>query len=284
MFKKGSDYYIPRIKNAVEQVFIRDQDEPHDLDKWELLEKIWSADSKYEKFVSLLRIAKDVLPESLTDFDREKLKDFLYSLKELPFNPEKFNFESLDDGGQSKVFLLETREDDRQSFVLKILMPDKDRRKPMEQVENLRKEYEFIKELYKEVPDLIPNEYFLMLSDPMNKNRVAPAMIQPFLGKEMKDFFSLSVNDLRRGAKIDPVFEKQIKEFSRITLDHERKTRGIVDFFGPKNISVIKKNGGKERLILLDPHGIISNPNELDGGKKEKLKKRLEFLKQFLDG
>ena len=283
MLKKGHDYYIPRIKNAVEQTFIKDQDEPHDLNRRELLEKIWSADSKYEKFVSLLRIVKDVLPESLTDFDREKIKDFLYSLKKLPFKPEKFNIESLDNGGQSKVFLLEAREGDGQSFVLKILMPDNDGREPMEQVENLRKEYECVKEPYKEVPNLIPDEYFLILSDPTNKNRVAPAMIQPFLGKEMKDFFSLSADNLFREAKIYPVFENQIKKFSRITFDRERETGEVIDILGPKNISVIK-SGDQKRLVLLDPHGIIYNSNELDEVKKEKLKQRLGFLKQFLDG
>ena len=99
----------------------------------------------------------------------------------------------------------------------------------------------------------------------------------------MKDFFSLSADNLFREAKIYPVFENQIKKFSRITFDRERETGEVIDILGPKNISVIK-SGDQKRLILLDPHGIIYNSNELDEVKKEKLKQRLGFLKQFLDG
>lgn len=279
MLKKGLDYYTPRIKNAVEQTLVKDQNEPHNLSKGELLEIIWSADSKYEKFVSLLRILKDVLPKSLTDIEREKLKDFLYSLKELPFNPEKFNLESLDNGGQSKVFLLEAKENDKQSFVLKIIMPDKDGKDPMDQIKLFKAEYEYLKELYKDVPDLIPEEYFLLLRDPQQKNRTAPALIQPFMGKDIKDFFDFTTTDLKDRYFENPKLREQIESFSGITIEHERKTGEVIDMLGPKNVCLTKNNGA-EKLTLLDPHFIYSTPLETED-KKRRLEERLEFLNNF---
>ncbi|PJE57416.1 MAG: hypothetical protein COU82_02085 [Candidatus Portnoybacteria bacterium CG10_big_fil_rev_8_21_14_0_10_38_18] len=146
MVREKIDRYFHRAKSAAEQVLIDDKKKPHNLDKKELWGKMWSSQSKYERLTSFLGLVKDSLPRNLFNFDKDKLKDIFYHQEELPFNPEKYKFEEkIGIGGQSRVYLLESQTKENPSMVLKIAVPDKEEKSPLEQVEAFEQEYKYIR-------------------------------------------------------------------------------------------------------------------------------------------
>lgn len=280
MFKEAFERYVYRSKSAAEQVLLDDKKESHNLTKQELMKKMWTGKSKYERFVSLLRLIKDILPKSLTNIDESKLKDLFYYKKDLPFNPKKYNFgERIGIGGQSRVYLLESQTKENCSWTIKIATPNIEGKTPLEQVEAFKKEYEYIKKIYKEMPELIPLEHFLMIDDPYHRSKFAAATIlQPFVSGEIRDIFDVKPEELKNMSQKNSFFKEQLEKFCSTTLDYAQENGEVIDLLGPKNVSVVKSEEG-ERLVLLDPHLIYSTPGP-EKEQQEQIDQALEFLKK----
>jgi len=280
MFREKIQHYTYRAKTAMEESLIDDEKHPHNLSNGELLNKIFSGKSKYEKILSFLRLAKNILPEKIANICSDKLKSGLYSEKPMPFNPEKYKFkEKIGKGGGCRVYLLESQIKDQPSWVAKILMPSAEGKTPTESLKNYRQDYEYIRNIYREIPEIILPEHFVIISDPFKKGvSAAAANLQPFMSGEIKDIFRFKPGELKDLSDKSPVFRNQLKKFCSISLENFHKDKKALDFLGEDNV-VIVRNEEEEKLIVLDPHNIYSQ-NDPKENRRRRTMESLKFLKE----
>ena len=135
------------------------------------------------------------------------------------------------------------------------------------QAADYRKEFERVKNIYKDIPDVVPGEAWLVARN-----------VRKFFGTGIRDLFTdISFEELKQLIAKEPGFADTIKKFTADSLNHEAQTGEVVDFLGPKNLSV-DRTEDSHRLILLDPHAIQSTHSS-DQERNERLRKDLEYLK-----
>lgn len=278
---KNFEYYYEQLGQAAEEAFTRP--DPESTGLTELLSVAAnSKESKYKRAVALLSLIRNLLP--LTENSKKNLEIFR-NIDELPISSQAYNFkDKIGSGGENNVYLLESREPEkRASIVLKInhlLHGDAD--KLAEEAKIYKQEYERVKDIYKDVPGVVPEETFMIARDVRKflskKGRPAIVAMQKFFGTEVHDLFNeISYEELKRLMAREPEFADTLKKFAFDSLRHEEKTGEVIDFLGPKNLSVVKI-GQTHRLVLLDPHVFYSTHS---GNKEidERLHKDLEYLK-----
>ncbi|MCX6729905.1 MAG: hypothetical protein NT058_00165 [Candidatus Portnoybacteria bacterium] len=247
-------HYIYRAKGATEQVLLEDREKS--LDKGKLVHELLRGETKQERFVSLLRLIKGVLPENLINIDKEKLGKLLRCEKEPPFNPQEYKLrERIGGGGECQVYLLQGQTEENSSWALKITMPDKNKPKSIsERLKFIKNQRQKVLDLYQDIPDLIPPEYSLVLSDPNRCELPAIATLQPFVSGEIEDIFRRSPEELVNLTNQDNLFREQLKNFCQKTIDDFKKTGEVLDMLGEENVSVIENKNKEKRLIILDSH------------------------------
>ncbi|NMC51297.1 hypothetical protein GYA54_01030 [Candidatus Kuenenbacteria bacterium] len=213
-------------------------------------------------------------------------KDFFYDIKELPFNPEKFDFNGLvDRGGTMDVYYLRNKEEPAKSWALKILKS----RGGRISFDSLRdagrsfvKDYQYIKSWYSaEIQkEVFLEQFVLRLKDPRTK-KDSIAVLQRY-GDELRDVFCEIRRDelvsfLRRDNKLKEVFINFVEE----TRKHEQQTGEVVDFIGFRNLSIMREGEGY-RLALLDPHDIHKTEDE--NGKGDLSVERSVAMLEYLVG
>ncbi|MEX2028983.1 MAG: hypothetical protein WD963_00685 [Candidatus Paceibacterota bacterium] len=266
-----------RLKEGVEEV-LREKTKKG---KRELLKESLVAEGKYKKFVSLLSMLKSLSPTKMGPAD-STLKRLFYHSENLPFNPEKFRFEetNLGNGGQMRVYLLESKTN-APSMAIKVPRPENETLDAVKLITRLKQERESIEKLYSAIPDLVPQEHYIVMEDPFKKGRQAATIVEEFIGGEMFDIFSFSPEELHTLTKNDSSFKNQLIKFIQITLRNESTNGEVVDILGPKNIIAVKTQNNSYGLILLDPHGYIKTKGNTDP-RQIRAQEKLDFLKQVL--
>lgn len=266
------------MREGLEQVL---KEEKIKTSKKELLGEILTAEAKYKRFISFLRLIKSSLPVNLKMAD-STLKKLFYDAKHLPFDPKRFSFDetNLGNGGQVRVYLLESKTDEP-SLALKVFRPENESSKPAELATKLKKERNDIENLYSSVPNLVPEENYIVMEDPFKKKRPAATIIEEFISGEIFDIFSFSPLELSKLAKDNPMLKNQLTKFIQVTLQNESVNGEVVDILGPKNLIAVNIKDGSYRLILLDPHGHIKTKGNTDT-REAKAKENLDFLKRVL--
>lgn len=219
------------------------------------------------------------MPQSIQRF----LDDTLYHERGLPFDTETYDFDGrIGSGGQSRVYLLQSKKEGVDSLALKVTRQRKQGEDPMPFVENLKKEYEHMREIYEDVPDIVPPQYFLLINDPFYKSYPAAAILQPFEKGELKDFFDLTGEEVALFAQSDDIFKKQVEGFCDVTLRHMEERGEIIDILGKRNVVVVKSRDGL-RLKILDPHPIYSFDGRLIREKERdrRLERKTAFLRNI---
>lgn len=204
------------------------------------------------------RATKD-LPQCIEKF----IVHFLYHTKGLPFNEELYDFEGrIGDGGQSRVYLLKGKQDDVQSWVIKTTRPEKQGENALAFAKNLQAEHAYMEEVYRDVPELMPEQHILVMEDPFYKGYDVATILQHFEKGEIKDLFSLTPTMITDLAKRDAFFKNQLLSFCQVTLAHEAEHGETIDLLGKENVAVIM-NHNIPRLKVLDLHPLYASSGPL---------------------
>lgn len=258
-----------------------------DESKIDLLKKIIEKESsKGEILLSIFKLIKDFLPKNETT--NKAFLDLFQNPDHLPFDIEKLSYEGkIGKGGQCDAFLLSSRIPELPSYVFKVqnfVTPEMKSDTIEDTAKNLKEEYEYIKDIYKDLPEVIPVEFTIILENPKNFNKgPRVAFVQRFYGTDIKDFFTeLSAEEIFSMCQTDKDFFTNVQKFIEITLKYYREKGIVVDLFGPKNLAVVS-NKGCPALVLLDPHVTYSI---LDGESRipsSRMNKAISYLTSIQD-
>lgn len=275
---KKLDTFKRKFIDAAEAGLIESAHEPQ-LDNKALFQIMTdNSFSKGERLHFFFRLIREILPKSLSD--NEFYKKFIYDLDKLPFNPERYEFrEKIGEGGGCNVYLLESVTSNQASIALKLDNgPFKDAHQAHEHARELNQNYLKAREIYRKIPDLIPNELNLLMANPKGSGP-AVVTLQNFLGYNLRDFFSTPDSDIQSIIRDDENFARRASEFSKITLAHLNKTGEIIDLLGPNNLSIVDHNQ-KVNLILLDSH-LFYKVDEVDEQRKAGIDKYTKKLERY---
>src|SRR3989338_6779769 len=233
-----------------------------------------------ERLVTIFKLIREFLPkDKSTDKIIEK---FFQDPNTLPFNIERLSFEGkIGRGSQCEAYLLTSREEGLPSYVIKVqksVKPQMQASSLTETAKNLKNEYQSIREMYQELAGIVPKEFSIILENPsrfIKEPRIA--FIQRFYGGSIRDFFKeMSIDEILALCRSDEQFFASLKKFIDITLKIYREKGIVVDFFGPKNLSIII---GKTdtKLVLLDPH-IIYSDDDKESWERVEADKTINYL------
>lgn len=238
--------------------------------------------SRAERLIAVFKLIKEFLPQNaVTD---KMIESFSADPSRMPFDFQRFSFEGkIGRGAQCEAFLLSSKEQGLPSYVVKMqngVTPEMQAPTLAETAKNLKNEYEFIRDMYEELPEIIPPEFTIILENIALTRFVKKpqiAFIQRFYGKDIKDFFKeVSLDEILSLCRLDVNFLVSLKKFIDITLKTYEEKGIIVDFFGPKNLAVINQEGHFS-LMLLDPHVIYSN-KDMKSWNNIEAQKAIDYL------
>ncbi len=217
-----------------------------------------------ERIATVFKIIKEFLPKG--DKFNKSLEMFFANPGKLPFDEKQFSFEGkIGKGGQCDVFLLKSKDPKVPSYVMKI-----QRKYNLDSIDDKvrglneeKKDYEKVRDIYKDVPGLIPAEFSLIAENHskfVKESRVA--LIQQFQGTDIRDFFNeVSERDIFEICKRDEAFLAKLRKFLDITLKTLDEEGMVIDLFGVRNL-VVTKNEDKFDLVFLDPHLFYSKDDK----------------------
>lgn len=231
--------------------------------------------SKFDRAIAMMSLLRKILPADVTKFK--------YKTENLPFNPDRYELKKpIGRGGESDAYLLESKEEGEPSWALKINHQDRgDPDDLSARAWEIRQKYEIVRELYKGIEGLVPQEWTVILEGFKN-GKPAIATIQKYYGKEIRDVFKdVKEEEMARILSQNPNLKQNFSQFLRISREQLEKRGEIVDLIGDGNLSLVKGDG-REELILLDPH-LISDPFRTEEKIKNQQRERLVYLER-LDG
>lgn len=227
-------------------------------DKMDLFRQVVSPKTgRAEKIRAAFKIIREFLPNNeRTD---KIIESYFRDTSKLPFSPEKLEYKgSIGGGAACDALLLESQEDGLPSYVVKVQRAVHPRVKGPtieETASNMRREYERIRDLYCDVPEIIPKEFTVVIESPFRFNQEPMvALVQSYYGRNIRDLFTeITPQEIEALCETEPEFKQTLNKFITTTQQIYDDKQEIVDLFGPKNLSVIE-NSGKHSLMLLDPH------------------------------
>lgn len=265
---KSFEHYKKQFDRATERAFM--DREIKELSSPEHLKTIfWRGEGKFSRLVAALALIARATPEKYAP-------KYHYRTESLPFKPEEYEFkeEVLGRGGENDVYLLEARAADRPSWALKINHRDRgETDKILNKAKEIKTEYLMIRDWYRNMPELVPEEQMLILESPRD-GRPVIATLQEYRGRSLRDIFKgMKQEELAGLLKADPRLKAELADFVAITREKLVVAGEMVDLLGPRNLSLVKTDEG-ERLLLLDPH-LISKPHrdktEVKAGQEQAL-------------
>ena len=228
-------------------------------------------ETKFSRAVALLSLVHKLAP-----FDLK----YTYKKENLAIDPKKYEFKegAIGRGGENDVYLLESKEPDSPSWVLKVNRQDQgDINRLVVRAQEIKRDYERIKSWYEDIPGLIPQEYTVIMEDPRD-GKPAIITLQQYMGTHMRDVFrAMNTENMEQLFAQSPEVRDELVRFIRISEQREAETGEMVDLLGPKNLSFIEE-AGNDHLIVLDPH-LMSHTFKSEEDIKRRQRARLDYLK-----
>ncbi len=274
---KNFSFYKHRIKLALEEGIV-ERNSPEKASK--LIKEILNKkNGRYKKLVACVQLIKQALPTALSESLVKKLdqKDFSH----LPFNPKKIILkDKIGAGYVSKVYLLESQTENQTSFVIKLDFCHYGDTEKLQQIaKQNNQDYEFVRQYYQDLPDLVPSELSFITTVQKNKQPII-ATIQAFIGSDIRDVFNdFSHLELVKLLKKDNDLQQDFIKFVDLTLNLAEKQQKVIDLLGEKNL-VIVENQGKYYLKFLDPH-LISSLIKSTTERSQRLQEAISYLKNI---
>ena len=262
------------LQKATENALSKERD----LDLSEVIDRVRNPQiNNRRKVEAVLGLFLDKLPGLSSIYEK-----IAYDAKAVPF-VEELTFEGkIGEGTPNVIYLLESQNDSIPSIVIKVRkeggsIPALQNRAIEEQ-----NEFRMIKEMYPEIPEVIPDEQLILMQSPQRGRDAAVVGIQRFIGRNIKDVFKdIPKEELISMILADDIFKNEVINFFSKTLEHAEQSKKVVDLVGRKNLVVVEENG-KKRLRFIDPHWMFST----ETGNQwvlDSLRQRLDYMKSILE-
>lgn len=236
----------------------------------------------FDQFVSVLRAVRDLLPKSL--IAGKNFAGFFRDLSRLPIDPKHYELKNLvASGWRSDVFLLEPREQDKQSLVLKLEYSGAEDLKALEQrASQISGNAQKIRNWYGEIPDFIPDQLTVTMSNFQKLGGDGPviATIQKFYGENIRDLATeISLQEWKQITERYPELLANLKTFVQITKAQLEKTGELADITGHKNLALVDAKSAPH-LLFLDLND-TAEFSKLNQRKKNFVAKRISYLESM---
>lgn len=275
---KSFEFYKQRATDSMKDGLSHEQGSDRFID---LLKQLRLPD-KYDKMTAVVKIFNELIPKYLSDEILNQVIKYDRRVGKLPFSLKKFNYgERKGEGGEHKVYFLESKNESSPSYVVKINHRIKGNPEELANKANeFKDEYESMKVLYASMPKLIPDELTMITRNPKN-NKPAIATIQKLFGKVKDPVNKLNDNDLMMLFDSNPELQRDFKMFYEITQNEFARNGRALDLIGENNLAIIEGEEGV-KLIILDPHNSVLKEDDLD--RREKMQaKRMNRLRQIYE-
>lgn len=148
----------------------------------------------------------------------------------------------------------------------------KETAKLLKTASSLSKEYSFIANQYADTNLLIPESIFIAV-DPVYKRKTVCILAPKVIIKN--DLFENIAN-----VDLYPQYlKKEIREFSKITLEHIQKGF-CIDLLNTGNIAIVSDNNNEHHLKLIDPH-VVFVIEKLKDLERKKLDEKINQLQMM---
>lgn len=225
---------------------------------------------------SCLTVIQKLLPSDLKSELRQKV--FAKAPFEIPQTSGYRVLEKLGFGGVNSVYLLKSGVSGSSYAVGMRRISFGDQKSALGYASRQQRQYEHIKRLYSQVPELVVSENHIVFSD--HKNRPSVLFIREFVPGPLRDIFQIGERELSRIVSENQTFNYQLTKFVEISTGNEKfVVSEQLDLLGENNLGVVGEKG-KERLILLDPHTTDSGKTE---NRSVQIKIRLNYLAAFVE-
>ncbi|MDO8565648.1 MAG: hypothetical protein Q7S04_00490 [Candidatus Moranbacteria bacterium] len=267
---------VKKVARAAENAFFNYERNQSTEASWDTL-----FDNKAGKFLrtqALFTVIRDMVPDSL--FEKLTGRFYKYQKGGLPIDPEKYTFDEkrVGGGGECNVYRLNSLDSDLPSLVIKIdQFISRSTDKMLTRAKAVKSEYEEKKELYRDLPELIPDEFHFIGKSPRG-GKPALLTIQEFLGNEneMRDLFrGISKEELLEILRQNSRLQADFRKFAGITLERAREKDEMIDTLGDKNLVLIQREGNTS-LIFLDPH--VTKHPVADVKESARIRADLDYL------
>jgi len=266
-----SGYYKEKFQDAIGEG-IGQKDEK----SWQELFGNFGEIGKYRKTVAIISMIAKIAPGFVSRKTLEMIPT--EDPNTLPFNLEELDFSGkIGSGGEHKVFLLKSKDEKNPSYVLKINFQNHGHLDNIiEKAGEFKKEFEELRDIYSDIPGLIPDEMTIVISHPKNK-KPAMATVQKFLGKNLRDVITgFKEEELLSILRENPKLRGDLVQFYEITMRRYKSNESVADLLGENNLSVVENKDGYS-LVFLDPHSSIKKDEPIHG-RHERLKEYLEKI------
>jgi predicted DNA-binding protein (MmcQ/YjbR family) len=249
---------IDKLKRAADDAFFEHENSESKMAScWEALNN--KNERKLLRVKALFALCRSVLPDTLVD---TLTKDrYAYSAEQMPIDFEQYEFEErvLDVGGESRIYKLVSRNENKPSLVIKIYLKadSTNTEELLARAAEVREDHIQKKEWYHEIPEFVPEEFHFIATAPQG-GKPALYTLQEFYGGEygLRDFFrNFSISEVLSIAQTDTQFREQLMKFIDITLLHAEENE-MIDTLGKNNVILVQGENG-HRLILLDTHSTV---------------------------
>lgn len=254
--KRGLGWKVERVGAAAASAIWDHVDDPEAAPPYDILfnENI----GKFTRTKALFAILRDVVPDAL--FEKITRGRYQYHGEVLPVDPNRYQFEvgKIGAGAECNVYKLTSLDPEYPSLVIKIDNgPRRDVDTLLERGKKIRSECEEVKEWYRELPGLIPEELQFIAKSPRG-GRNALFTLQEYAGTadQIHDVFHGydSPAQLAEIIRDDPELLETFRKFIRVTLEHAENRDEFIDTAGDRNLVLIDQPDGRKVLRLLDPH------------------------------
>lgn len=271
---------VKKVARAAENAFFNYERDQNTAEAWDAL---FSPDTgKFARVQSLFSVIRSMVPDVV--FEKLTGENYKYQSDILPIDPEQYVFDEarIGGGGECNVYKLYSLDPLRPSLVIKIdQFITRSTDKLLNRAKEVRNEYEEKKEWYRELPELIPDEYHFIGKSPRGGKK-ALFTIQEFLGNagEMRDIFrGISKENLVEVLRNDQKLQEDFRKFVGITLQHAEEKDETIDTLGDKNLALIQKED-RVSLVFLDPH-VIKRPTE-NTKERARIQADLDYLRDVI--
>lgn len=270
---------------AAEDAFFEHREHPDASSPWEKL--IAPGIPQFERTRALFSILRDAVPDPV--FKKLTGKRYEYQEEVLPIDPTRFQFESrkVGNGGECMVYKITALDPDSPSYVIKI-----DQRSGAMTVDELvargkqvKGEYETVREWYRDLPGLIPEEMQFIAKSPRGGGN-ALFTIQEYYGtaEQIHDLFRGYPKDqLIALLRSDQDLADTFRKFASLTIERAQQGGLVPDTLGDRNVVLIDRPNGERKIHILDPHALKDLHAPKYPGQAERVQADLDFLREVSD-
>lgn len=256
----------------------------------EFYEKIFSPDkTDLDRILAVIGAIGASMPESFREKRRQEHTGSLESMNaSLPIDTRelegnyRFHSKEVGNGFDKIVFLLESRKPELPSLVLKFntIQSGNNTDLLVERGSKIKKGYEHAREIYRELPGVVLDEYFFIGRHYWRDNK-AVVSVQEFLGKDLLDVLDeANAEKIKMIIADHPKVGGQLAQFASITPRHAKEADEVVDLLGKNNLVLYKNPDGEMKLALLESEKFfqVNHPN---ASFKNGIARRLNRLESF---